>query len=336
MNGTWKPRIASIALLVIGVAFLVLSSRQTASVGAAAAAQAPQSQGAAEGVRVVKGAIDMHFHMDAPAVAGRGGQATVALIRAAQARGVRGLMLKNHYEPTATLAYHLQIEMPNFPLFGGIVMNRANGGMNPAAVEYMSNHIVGSPGRIVWMPAGDTESEVKVSSNPKGPFVAVTKNGQLTPETKEVLGLIAKDHRLILASGHVPAAEALLLFTEGKRMGITHMIATHAMDFFPGDKPVKMTIPEMQQAAKLGAILEFDMRNMFNDGAVRADAIRAIGSENCFISEFWTKNNPREYAEPNAMGEFVKKMKAKGFTDHDLDVMFRTNPAKLLELPVLP
>jgi uncharacterized protein DUF6282 len=329
---TWKPRIASIALFVVGVA--LLSSRPTPSAGAAAAAQAPPSQGAADGIRVVKGAIDMHFHMDAPAVAGRGGQASIALVRAAQARGVRGLMLKNHYESTATLAYHLRLEMPDFPLFGGIVMNRANGGMNPAAVEYMANHIAGSPGRIVWMPAGDTESEAKVSDNPKRPFVTVTKNGQLTPETKEVLGLIAKDHRLILASGHVPASEVLLLFTEAKRMGITHMIATHAMDFFPGDKPVKMTVPEMQQAAKLGALMEFDMRNMFNDGGVRADALRAVGSENAFISEFWTKNNPREYAEPNAMGEFVKKMKAKGFTDHDLDTMFKTNPAKLLELPV--
>lgn len=331
MNCRWTARIVSIALLGIGIALLVLDGKPTSSVGATA--RPLQSQGAADGIRVVTGAIDMHFHMDAPAVAGRGGQATIALIRAAQARGVRGLMLKNHYEPTATLAYHLQLEMPNFPLFGGIVMNRANGGMNPAAVEYMANHIAGSPGRIVWMPAGDTESEVKVSSNPNGPFVAVTKNGQLTPETKEVLGLIARDHRLILASGHVPAAEALLLFTEAKRMGITHMIATHAMDFFPGDKPVKMTVPEMQRAAKLGALLEFDMRNMFNDGGVRADALRSVGSENAFISEFWTRNNPREYAEPNAMGEFVKKMKAKGFTDHDLDVMFKINPAKLLELP---
>jgi hypothetical protein len=330
MNCRWTARIVSLALLGIGIPLLVLVGKPTSSVGAAA--RPLQSQGAADGIRVVKGAIDMHFHMDAPAVAGRGGQATIALIRAAQARGVRGLMLKNHYEPTATLAYHLQPEMPNFPLFGGIVMNRANGGMNPAAVEYMANRIAGSPGRIVWMPAGDTESEVKVSSNPNGPFVAVTKNGQLTPETKEVLALIAKDHRLILASGHVPAAEALLLFTEAKRMGITHMIATHAMDFFPGDKPVKMTVPEMQQAAKLGALMEFDMRNMFNDGGVRADALRSVGAENAFISEFWTRNNPREYAEPNAMGEFVKKMKAKGFTDHDLDVMFKTNPAKLLEL----
>ena len=332
MNCRWTARIVSIVFLGIGIALLVLAGKPTSSVGAAAPLQ---SQGAADGIRVVKGAIDMHFHMDAPAVAGRGGQATIALIRAAQARGVRGLMLKNHYEPTATLAYHLQLEMPDFPLFGGIVMNRANGGMNPAAVEYMANRIAGSPGRIVWMPAGDTESEVKVSSNPNGPFVAVTKNGQLTPETKEVLGLIAKDHRLILASGHVPAAEALLLFTEAKRLGITHMIATHAMDFFPGDTPVKMTVPEMQQAAKLGALMEFDMRNMFNDGGVRADALRSVGAANAFISEFWTRNNPREYAEPNAMGEFVKKMKAKGFTDHDLDLMFKINPAKLLELPGL-
>jgi hypothetical protein len=331
MNATRHAR-ACTAVFIIG-AVLGVCTRPISSLEAAQARLTPRE---AEGIRVIKGAIDMHFHMDAPAQAGRGGQATIALVRVARSRGMRALLLKNHNEPTATLAYQLRLELPDLPLFGGIVMNRSNGGMNPAAVEYMANHVAGSPGRVVWMPAGDTEQEVKVSSTPNGPFVAVTKGGHLTPETKEVLALIAKDNKLILASGHVVASDALALFAEANRLVITHLIATHAMDIYPGDKVGKMSIPEMQQAVRLGAAIEFDMRNIFNDGAVRADAIRAIGPEHCFISEFWTKNNPREYAEPEGMGAFVEKMKAKGFSDHDLDLMFKDNPAKLLGLPVLP
>ena len=41
-------------------------------------------------------------------------------------------------------------------------MNRSNGGMNVAAVEEMATGIYGSPGKVVWMPAFDSEIE----SNP--------------------------------------------------------------------------------------------------------------------------------------------------------------------------
>ena len=92
-----------------------------------------QSSREADGARLLRGAIDMHFHMDAPTPKGSGEHADIAKVRVAQSRGLRALVIKNHFEPTATLAYHLRPEVPNLELFGGIVMNRTNGGMNPAA-----------------------------------------------------------------------------------------------------------------------------------------------------------------------------------------------------------
>jgi hypothetical protein len=328
-KSVWTPRLPALSVLVIGIA---LGVRAQPIGGATAGQQASQSKREAEGARVLDGAVDLHFHMEAPAQTGRGGQGNIAQVKMAKARGLRALVLKTHNEPTGTLAYHIRQAVPDFPLFGGIVMNLTNGGMNPAAVEYMAAHTAGAMGRVVWMPAGDTETEVKVSKTPNGPFVPVTKGGKLTPEVMAVLGVIAKDNRLVLATGHILAEEVLMLLTEAKRQGVQHMIATHAMDIYPGDVPKKMTIPQMQEAAKLGAIIEFDFRNIFHDNGVRADAIRAIGAEHCFISEFWTKNNPREYGELGATGDFVEKMKAKGFTDRDLDLMFKVNPAKLLGL----
>jgi hypothetical protein len=41
-------------------------------------------------------------------------------------------------------------------------------------------------GRIVWMPAGDTEKEVHASKNPNGPFEAVSRNGELLPDVKQI------------------------------------------------------------------------------------------------------------------------------------------------------
>jgi hypothetical protein len=314
---------------------LTPKSLTLALVGAAALAAlavfvtpiAGQSAAETETKRFLKGAIDMHFHMDPPTPNGRGTQADIAQVRIAKGRGLRGLVLKHHNETTGALAYHLRLEIPNFELFGGTVMNLSNGGIDPAMVEFMATQIKGNPGRVVWMPAGDTETEIKSSNRPNRPFVPVVgKDGQLLPGVREIVSTVAKNN-LILASGHILAKEALLLFTDARKAGVKHMIATHAMDLTG-----KMTIPQMKEAAALGAIVEFDFRNIFDDNAVRADAIRAVGPEHCLISEFWTKNNPREYGAPEGTYAFILNMRKKGFTDRELDIMVKDNPAKLLDL----
>jgi len=282
-----------------------------------------------DGARLLRGAIDMHFHMDAPApvgVAGETEQADIATVKVAYSRGMRGLVIKNHNEPTATLAYHLRREMPNFELFGGIVMNRTNGGINVAAVEYMATQIRGSLGKVVWMPAGNSQIESS-PPYPSKPFVAVSRDNQLLPKVKAVISVIAKNN-LILASGHIAPEEALMIFREGQRQGVRHMIATHAMDLAG-----KMTMDQMLEAAKLGAIIEFDFRNILSEGGRRADAIRKIGPERCLISEFWTKvQPPKEYGSLDGVGAFAEAMRARGFTDRELDLMVKENPARLLAL----
>jgi hypothetical protein len=314
MRGTWNRR--NVVALAIGAA---------AAVVARPVVSAAQSSREADGARLLKGALDLHFHMDPWTPGATNGQASIADVRIARARGMRGLVIKDHNEPTAPLAYHLRPEVPGLELYGGFVLNRANGGINPAGVEFMATHIKGEPGRIVWMPAGDGEKEVRESKNPSGPFVAVTRNGELLPEVKQVLAIIAA-HKLVLASGHIAPEEALLVFREAKRMGVQHLIATHAFDLAG-----KMTTEQMQEAAKLGAFIEFDLRNTLEGG--RMDAIRKVGPEYCFLSEFWTKvTAPKEYAGLEGIGAFAEAMRAHGFTDRELEIMFKDNPAKALGL----
>ena len=293
-----------------------------AGIGFFASSSHGQSGREAEGARLLRGAIDMHFHMDPPNPDGSHDEGTIASIRVALSRGMRGLVIKSHSEPTSTLAYHLRLEIPGIDLFGGVVMNRSNGGMNVAAVEHMTQ-VYGLPGKVVWMPAFDSEIESN-PPYPKKPFVPVSRDGKLLPEVKDVISVIAKND-LILASGHIAPEEALMVFEEGRRQGVHRMIATHAMDLAG-----KMNMEQMLQAAKLGAIVEFDFRNIFEDGGTRADAIRKIGPERCLISEFWTQKSPRVYAGLDGFGEFVEKMHARGFTDKELDEMLKENPARLL------
>jgi Family of unknown function (DUF6282) len=284
-----------------------------------------QTGRAAEGARLLKGALDLHFHMDPWVPGAKTGQAHFAEVRVARERGMRGLVLKDHNEPTAPLAYHMRFEIPGIELYGGFVMNLPNGGINPAGVEYMATQIDGKPGRVVWMPAFDTEKEARESKNPNRPFVAVSKNGELLPEVKQVIAIIARND-LVIASGHVVPEDAMLVFREAQRQGVRHMIATHAFDLAG-----KMTVEQMQEAAKLGVLIEFDFRNTLED--TRTDAIRKVGPEHCFLSEFWTKAGPpREYAGLEGVGAFAEAMRARGFTDRELELMFRENPAKALGL----
>ncbi len=320
MSGTWNRGTLGVALLAAVTALGLLAKPQF---GAA------QSSREADGARLLKGALDLHFHMDPWPPGALNGQAGIAEVRVARSRGMRGLVIKDHNEPTAPLAYHLRQEIPGLELYGGFVMNRPNGGVNPAGVEFMATKIKGEPGRIVWMPAGDTAKEVRASKNPNGPFVAVSHNGELLPEVKEVISIVAK-HGLVIASGHILPEEALMVFREAKRQGAQHMIATHAFDLAG-----KMTLEQMQEAAKLGVFIEFDFRNTLEGG--RMDAIRNVGPQFSFLSEFWTKvTAPKEYGGLDGVGAFAETMRAHGFTDRELDLMFKENPAKALGLKAIP
>src|SRR3989441_4882761 len=172
----------------------------------------------------LSGVIDIHAHSD-PDTRPRSIDA-IDLARLAKERGMRGLVLKNHYESTASLAYVVRKEVPGIEIFGGIDLNRSVGGVNPAAIERMAL-VKGGWGRVVWMPTFDAENQVR-SSKENRPFVAVSKNGQLLPEVKQAIALIAK-HRLTLETGHSSAAECLLLIREARHQGGQPIVVTHAI-----------------------------------------------------------------------------------------------------------
>src|ERR1700756_4130881 len=143
---------------------------------------------AALSAQTLTGVIDIHAH-HAPDSMPRSIDA-IDLAKLAKSRGMRGLVLKNHYESTAALAYVVRKEVPGIELFGGIDLNRSVGGINPAAIERMVL-MKGGWGKVVWMPTFDNENQVKYSKENR-PFVSVSKNGQLLPEVEQVIVLAAK------------------------------------------------------------------------------------------------------------------------------------------------
>jgi hypothetical protein len=237
-------------------------------------------------------------------------------------------VLKNHYDPTSGLAYLARKQVPGIEVFGGVDLNLPVGGMNPHAVEHMTQ-VQGGWGRVVWMSTFDAENQVRYSKENR-PFVSVSRGGELLPATKDVIAVIAK-HQLTLATGHVSAEEVFMLVREARRQGVQHIVLTHAMN-----APILMSVAQMQEAAKLGAFIEFCGSTMLDATAAArvdryADAIRKIGPQSVILSsDLGQKGNP---LPTNGFAAFILALGAKGFTEQELDRMSKQNPARLLGLP---
>src|SRR5271155_4764267 len=97
----------------------------------------------------LKGAIDFHVHQGPDSV----DRAIDAddLARLAKKMGMRGMVMKNHWEDTASLVYMVRKEVPGIELFGGITQDLAVGGINLEAVKHMVA-MKGGWGRVVWLP----------------------------------------------------------------------------------------------------------------------------------------------------------------------------------------
>jgi hypothetical protein len=276
--------------------------------------------------RPLDGVIDIHVHSAPDNVARSIDSIDVAKL--ARTRGMRAIVLKSHYEPTATMAFIVRKEVPGIEVFGGIDLNLSVGGMNAVAVEHMTQ-VTGGFGRLVWMSTFDAENQVRYSKENRT-FVRVSKDGQLVPDAKDVIAVIARHPQLVLATGHVSPDEGLMLVREGRRQGVRHMVVTHAMQ-----APVVMNVEQMQQAAKEGAFVEFVAGSIAGPaGAARvsayADAINKVGAEFCILSsDLGQQGNA---LPPDGLADFIAALRARGLTSAQIDLIAKRNPATLLDL----
>ncbi|MGE3511399.1 MAG: DUF6282 family protein [Vicinamibacterales bacterium] len=272
--------------------------------------------------QTLQGAIDVHAHGDPDGTPRK--TDVITLARAAKAAGMRAIVIKNHYEPTASLAWVVRQVVPGIDVFGGISLDLTVGGVNPAAVEWMTK-VAGGYGKVIWLPTFDSEAQVRLQGQNR-PFAPVTRDGQILPEVLQVIALAAK-HDLVLETGHSAPRESLQIIAEAKRQGVKHVLVTHAMTS-PGGA---MTLADMQAAAKLGAMLEL-VYSPLTDAQLQkqADAIKTIGAASFVLaSDLGQPPNP---LHTDGLLALYKGLMSKGVTAADIDLMSRGNPARLLGL----
>lgn len=282
------------------------------------------------------GVIDMHVHSH-PDVFGRN-MDDIDVAQLAKARGMRGILLKNHVAETASRAALVMKVVPGIEVFGGVVLNKAVGGINPDAVEWM-HRTYGGRGKVVWLPTFESDKHVKTLSKPDAVGLTVAPNGQVSPQMEAILKIIAREN-LVLATGHVHPEEILAVVKRGRELGVKNMLVTHGLTNVPG-----LTMAQAKQVVDMGGVIEICFLQ-FRAGPNAplaflthwtqinakhaAQAVKELGAKGLVISS--DLGQSANMTHPDGIEVAIAEMKKEGVSDADIDVMMRKNPARLLGL----
>ena len=282
------------------------------------------------------GVIDMHTHTH-PDVFGRNID-DIDLATLAKARGMRGIVLKNHISETASRAALTMHAVPGIEVWGGVVLNNAVGGINPAAVEWM-HRFYGSRGKVVWLPTFESDKHVKTFGKPTDVGIVVAPGGVVTPQMEEILKIIAREN-LLLATGHVHPEEIVAVVRRGRELGVKNIIITHGLTNVPG-----LSMAQAKQVTDMGAVIEICflqfqagpnaplpfLVHWQNVGAKQvAQAIKEFGAKSLVVSSDLGQSS--NMVHPDGIEAAIGAMKREGISDADIDIMMRRNPARLLGL----
>lgn len=288
----------------------------------------------------MRGAVDVHVHSEPdlfPRIAD-----DVGVARHAAAMGLRAISLKCHSERTTSRAYLTQKLVPGIQVVGGVVLNRAVGGINPAAVEAALQF----GARHVWMPTVDAANHARtfgstgaydkqastVARSDDAGIEVFDAEGAPIDGLYDVLDLIA-EYRAILSTCHLSVREIELLVAAARERGVEKIMITHPFFKVPG-----LDLETLRSLVAQGAYAEFGyctVSPMWNHAALTrvVEAIRAVGvSQTILMSDAGQRHNPMP---AEALRVFAQSVYESGFTEDEVQQMIRVNPLELLELPPL-
>lgn len=289
----------------------------------------------------MQGAVDVHVHSEPdlfPRIAD-----DVGVARHARSLGLRAISLKCHSERTTSRAYLTQQLVPGIQVVGGIVLNRAVGGINPEAVEAALQ--LGA--RHVWMPTVDAANHARTFGS-TGAYDKQASTMARTTDTGievfdgggkpiagllDVLDLVAQ-HRAILSTCHLSVPEIVRLVPLARERGVEKIMITH-----PFFKVPSLDLETLKSLVAHGAYAEFGyctISPMWNHAPLTrvVEAIEAIGPEHSILmSDGGQRHNPMP---AECLRVFAQSVYESGISEDGVTAMIKDNPLDLLELPPLP
>ncbi len=271
------------------------------------------------------GAYDLHVHSK-PSPFERGFDG-FEVIRQANKCGMAGVLLKSHYEPTATRAQLIN-DNGGFrtKAYGGLVLNWPVGGLNIYAVENALK--VGA--RIIWMPTRDSANCLRYGDMEgdffRRPGISICReDGRLRKEVYQIIDLV-REKGAVLATGHISPEESIQLCKEARKMG-ARIVLTHPE--FPRTRILADTQKEM---ADSGVMIE---KNWFNiasktvSAEEMAQCINTVGCEHIYIAtDRGQKGSPSPAEEYR---NFITALLEQGLTKEQLTIMTHTVPESIVK-----
>jgi hypothetical protein len=289
---------------------------------------------------LVSGAYDTHVHV-APDVMDRRID-DIDLAHRCAAVGLAGFVLKSHYVTTAERAAVVRKAVPGVDVLGAITLNGSMGGMNPAAVE-----IAGRLGaRIVWMPTVDSRNQrTSTASDLPGAKPAmwgalqadlhaqgivpdavevVDGGGEVLEAVRRVLRVVAR-HDMVLATGHLAAAEIVAVVGAARDEGVRRIVVTH-----PEFTSQRLPVADQQRLAGMGALLERCFTTPHTGKVAWADlfaTIRAVGPQHSILSS--DLGQPFNPPVEDGLALFADRLLAAGFTEEEVHTMAVVNSRRV-------
>lgn len=283
----------------------------------------------------VGGTVDLHCHPYPDLFPRLTDDAGV--VQAAVDRGMAAVMIKCHHESSVSRAYHMQKLFPDVHVFGGIVLNHAVGGINPAAVDAALR----LGGKEVWMPTVDAAHHAEVHGgtgaydaqasglSARAGIAILEEDGGLRAEVLDVLTLVA-EHNAILGTCHLAPREIVMLVEEARRRGVQKILVTH-----PFFKVPNLDLETLRHLTGLGAIAEFGYCTISPMWAYAspkrvAEAVQALGAQHCvLVSDTGQRHNPMP---AEALRIFAQSLFESGLDEEAVYTMIQKNPTQLLDI----
>ena len=236
---------------------------------------------------------DMHVHC-VPDVspAHRQTRDNHQMIEECIAKGMHGIVLKNHGYPNIGLAKELDKQYENFTVYSSITLNSIAGGPKGWVAELAAALDVD----MMWLPTFTAQNEVDhggfidlantdipgvkdLMLKDESAFISIcNEDGSLKQDVKDVVD-VCKAHDICLATGHISSDESLAVAKYAHEVGFTKLVLTHPLNGL-----CLSTAERIKEIAELGAYIELlsgFVGPMFNCATIPqlVDLIKSVGAE---------------------------------------------------------
>lgn len=272
--------------------------------------------------------VDLHIHT-APDVRPRRFD-DLAMAFLAKDCGARAIVLKSHHNSTVERAVMADQQVSGIRVFGGVVLNRTVGGLNPSAVETAVQ--IGA--KIIWMPTLEARNHLLIHPSgmcPEETGITLIQDGVLRPEMTTILEII-RDAGVVLGTGHVGKKEMNLLLQKAHDMGIGKLLINH-----PEHRVTNLSLDEQRELLERFPVLfERCYAQPAGGGKYRENlednlaAIRSLGEQSTVIASDAGQVESLPWNE--SMTKYVRYLLDNGVGEEAIRNMISIRPGALLGL----